>query len=220
MSVKSFPQATRLILWRHGVTDWNAAGRFQGQTDIELNADGLRQAEASAPYVAALHPTAIYASPLKRAAVTAAAASKVLGLPIEYRSDLMEINVGSWSGLSVTDARELDPAFALAQDTGHDYRRSATGETFVEAGERAAAELRRIAAAHSGETVLVAGHGGTTRMSLGLLLGWDFRTTMALSGITNCAWSVVTQREPGGAWRLDSFNVSVVAGAVGPSGLV
>jgi probable phosphoglycerate mutase len=207
------------VLWRHGVTDWNETGRFQGQADIELNDEGLRQADVTAPHVAAFAPVAIYSSPLKRAAATANAASRRLELPVSYRDNLKEINVGSWSGLSVCQARELDPGFANALDNGQDYRRSAAGETFVEAGQRAVTEIRHIAYDHQGETVLIVGHGGTTRMSIGLLLGWDYATTMALSGITNCAWSVVTQYRPGGAWRLEAFNVSVVNVVVGPSAL-
>ncbi|MFD0784697.1 histidine phosphatase family protein, partial [Micromonospora azadirachtae] len=57
---------TRLIVWRHGNTDWNAANRVQGQTDVPLNELGREQARASAPLLAALRPDAIVASDLSR----------------------------------------------------------------------------------------------------------------------------------------------------------
>ena len=64
---------TRLIIWRHGNTDWNAASRVQGQTDVPLNDLGREQAREAAPLLAALRPDAIVASDLSRAADTAAA---------------------------------------------------------------------------------------------------------------------------------------------------
>ncbi|MER7168943.1 histidine phosphatase family protein, partial [Micromonospora sp. NPDC000207] len=61
---------TRLIVWRHGNTEWNAAGRVQGQTDVPLNDRGRDQARAAAPLLAALRPDAIVSSDLSRAADT------------------------------------------------------------------------------------------------------------------------------------------------------
>ncbi|MFD0823271.1 histidine phosphatase family protein, partial [Micromonospora zhanjiangensis] len=57
---------TRLIVWRHGNTDWNAEGRVQGQTDVPLNDLGHEQAAAAAPLLAALRPDAVVASDLRR----------------------------------------------------------------------------------------------------------------------------------------------------------
>ena len=71
---------TRLIVWRHGNTDWNAANRVQGQTDVPLNELGRDQARAAAPLLAALRPDAIVASDLSRAAETAAALAALTGL--------------------------------------------------------------------------------------------------------------------------------------------
>jgi probable phosphoglycerate mutase len=207
--------ATRLILWRHGVTDWNATERFQGQTDVPLNAAGIRQAETTAPVLAALQPTALYTSPLLRAQRTAQELAIRTGLTSNIDPDLMEIDVGAWSGLTLTEAQALDPAFAAALASGADYRRSLSGETFTEAGERTAGAFRRIAASHPGETVVIVSHGGVIRVGSALFLGWDYRTAATLGGITNCAWVILSER--GARWRLAEYNVSVVAGVVGPS---
>ncbi|MDR0435715.1 MAG: histidine phosphatase family protein [Propionibacteriaceae bacterium] len=207
---------TRLVLWRHGVTDWNAAGRFQGQTDIPLNATGVWQAEVSAPVLGArFAPAALYSSPSQRAIRTAQALAELVGLPITTREALLEIDVGSWAGMTVAEAEVLDPEFTRAQAAGVDYRRSPDGETFAETGIRVARELEAIAAAHRGEQVVVVGHGGAHRMGIGTLLGWSYQQARALSGMMNCAWSVIVLR--GSAWRLESYNNCVVTGGVGPS---
>ena len=62
---------TRVVIWRHGETDWNRASRFQGRTDIAMNALGFEQARRAAPALAAMAPTALYSSPLQRAHATA-----------------------------------------------------------------------------------------------------------------------------------------------------
>jgi probable phosphoglycerate mutase len=88
---------TRLIIWRHGNTDWNAANRVQGQTDVPLNDLGREQALAAAPLLAALRPDAIVASDLSRAADTAAALAAPTGLPV--RSDQrLRSGTGCWQG--------------------------------------------------------------------------------------------------------------------------
>src|SRR6202020_3590529 len=66
------PAPIRLVLWRHGQTVWNLEGRFQGQTDIELDSAGQAQAEGAARLLAALRPDAIVSSDLRRASGTAA----------------------------------------------------------------------------------------------------------------------------------------------------
>ncbi len=100
---------TRLVLVRHGETDWNVEGRYQGQADPPLNARGRAQARSVAPKVAALHPEAIYSSPLKRAWETAMAISEATGLPVTPEPRLKEINQGRWQGMLVTEIQRQFP---------------------------------------------------------------------------------------------------------------
>ena len=72
----------RILLWRHGQTDWNVANKFQGHTDIPLNEVGEFQAGHAAPLIAAMNPTAIIASDLRRAQSTAHALVKLTGLEV------------------------------------------------------------------------------------------------------------------------------------------
>ncbi len=195
---------TRLILVRHGLTDWNAAGRFQGQADVPLNAIGEQQALAMAPHIAALEPTALYVSPLQRARVTADAVAAATGLEPIFDERLKEINVGEWSGLTIDDAIAVDPAFGHALENDVDHRRSATGETAEEAGVRMGEALREIAARHRGENVAIIGHGLAIRMGIASLLGWPYPVAVALAGMGNCAWSVLLARRD--AWRLEAYN--------------
>lgn len=195
---------TRLILIRHGLTDWNASNRFQGQADVPLNATGEQQARAMAPVIAGYEPTVLYASPLTRARVTAETLAAETGLEITFDERLKEINVGDWSGLTIEEAIALDPAFGHALANDLDHRRSATGENGVETGERMGVVLCEIAERHRGENVAIVSHGLAIRMGIASLLGWPYPVAVALAGMGNCAWSVLLARRD--AWRLEAYN--------------
>ena len=100
---------TRLIIWRHGNTDWNAGDRVQGQSDSPLNARGRDQAAAAAPLLAALRPDAIVSSDLSRAADTAGALAAVTGLPVSFDARLRERHFGIWQGLTLDEIAERYP---------------------------------------------------------------------------------------------------------------
>src|SRR3712207_4650919 len=119
--------AARLILWRHGRTEWNAENRFQGHTDIPLDSHGLAQAERTAGMLAAYAPSALYSSDLSRAYYTAAALAALTGLEIRTDKRLREINVGSWEGLLGREIDTADPELARRLRAGEDVRRSPTG---------------------------------------------------------------------------------------------
>lgn len=195
--------STRLVLVRHGRTEWNAVGRFQGQADVPLDEVGMAQAVALAPRLAALEPGALVSSPLIRARATAAAVAALTGLEMCLDSRLQEINVGSWAGMRKQDAAAEVPGFDEYLRSGVDFRRSATGETATEAGARAAEALRDIAAANARGTTIVVGHGLALRMAILNLLGWDLSTGVALSGLWNCSWSVIELND---RWRILSYN--------------
>jgi probable phosphoglycerate mutase len=91
---------TRLILWRHGQTAWNAGGRVQGQIDTPLSDTGLAQAAAAAPRLAALEPAVLVSSDLRRASTTMAALAALVDVPVAYDPRLRERSFGEWEGLT------------------------------------------------------------------------------------------------------------------------
>lgn len=196
--------ARRAIVWRHGRTSWNATGRYQGQADIPLDDLGRRQAAAAAQVIKELKPSAIFSSDLSRAAETARALADVTGLEIIFDERLREINVGSWEGLTVEEAAQVDPERVAAVAAGQDARRSATGETTTEVADRAAAAISEIIeSADDGSTVVITMHGTAGRVGIGSYLGihWD-----RLGSLRNCAW-VVLDRHPRGHWYIGAYNV-------------
>ncbi len=192
------------MLWRHGQTDFNAQQRFQGQTDIPLNAAGLQQAERAAPYLAALRPDALFSSDLSRAAATAQVLAGLTGLPVQFDKDLRERSGGSWEGLTGTEIRERYP---------EEYARwmPPDGETTVAVADRASAALLRIAGSLPGGSVaVVVGHGANLGTGLARVLGISDELRI-LGSFGNCNWSVLGRR--GSRWRLLEHNVGYFAQA-------
>jgi probable phosphoglycerate mutase len=159
---------TTLLLVRHGETDWNAEGRLQGHTDRPLNDHGRRQAAALAERLADDDIDAVYASDLARARETAEILAERLGLPVVTDPDLRERNWGNWEGLTGT---ERDRVEYVGED------REAHGARVIQA-------VRRIAAQHPGERIVVVTHGGSLRRIQAAVKG------VADPVIDNCAvWS-------------------------------
>jgi broad specificity phosphatase PhoE len=143
---------TTILLARHGETDWNREGRFQGWADPPLNETGRAQAQVLAGQLAELPFDAVYSSDLRRAHETALIVAEPHGVPVIVDRGLREIDVGSWSGLT---RPEIDARFPGAEQ--HD------GETREEHLARVLAAVERIACAHPGERILIVSHGGSLR---------------------------------------------------------
>lgn len=151
---------TRLLLARHGETDWNHVGRWQGQADPPLNERGRRQAAELADRLAGDGIDAVYSSDLARASQTARVVADRLGLDVVQDPGLREIDVGSWSGLTRAEVEQRFPvgyARWLGGEIGHD------GETREQLASRVIDAARTIAGRHEGETVLLVTHGGVIR---------------------------------------------------------
>ncbi|MCB0911438.1 MAG: histidine phosphatase family protein [Propionibacteriaceae bacterium] len=200
--------AARVVLLRHGVTDWNDGGRFQGQADVPLNDVGRAQAAAVAEVLAGQGINRVYASDLGRAQETARIVAARCGLPVTTDPRLQEVNVGSWSGQSMDEIGAAVPDFWPALREGRDFRRSPEGETATEAGQRVALALLEVAeAAADGEVLLAVGHGLSLRVGALLLMGLDYSYARLFRGLLNCHWTVL---EPGGEhWRMQGYNLGV-----------
>lgn len=194
----------RLVLWRHGETDYNAALRMQGQLDSQLTAKGLGQARRAAPVLAALAPDVLVTSDLSRAADTAAvlAAENGLGLRVDKR--LRETHLGKWQGLTHGDVEAVHPG-GMQTWRGNPEWAPPGGETRVEVAGRAAQVVGELDAAGHGTAVLCT-HGGLIAGLTPLLLDLPVPRWPVFGGISNCHWTVLLRR--GAGWRLESYNTA------------
>jgi broad specificity phosphatase PhoE len=150
---------TRLCLVRHGQTDWNLEGRYQGQSDVPLNANGRAQARSLAQQLQGQPFIAVYTSSLQRAKDTADLVAAAVHLPVTPEPRLAEINQGEWEGqlINVIKARyaelwrqrTIDPASV----------RPPGGETVAEVAGRVYAALNDMAHLYPVGPVLVVSHG-------------------------------------------------------------
>ena len=151
---------TTLLLARHGETDWNRDGRFQGHADPPLNERGRAQARALALMLADEPLEAIYSSDLRRAFQTAQLVAVRKGLEVVLDPQLRERDIGHWAGLT---RAEIEERFPDELRLWHDGV-VGCGESREALGERVVTVARRIASAHPGGQVLVVTHGGALRM--------------------------------------------------------
>ena len=157
---------TRLVLLRHGMTDWNRDGRLQGQADPPLNETGREQARRAAELLAPGNCRAVYSSDLKRALETASVVADRLKVPIHIDRRLREIHQGQWEGLLVEEVRRRFPGEWAAREKEPQTFPIPGGEAVADVAARMRAVADEIAARHAQETVIVVAHG----LSLATLL--------------------------------------------------
>lgn len=205
----------RVVLWRHGRTEWNVSNRFQGATDVPLDDVGREQARTGAPVLATMQPVRIVSSDLSRAVETAEALAALTGLPVHTDERLRETNGGVWQGLTRPEIVAMDDELLLRWMAGHDVRPPG-GEMRGEVVARVLAAISdHLADVPEGGTMVVVSHGGAIRGAVGGLLGLAPEQWTALGVISNAAWSVLgqmtlppaeTQGDPVTRWRLLEYN--------------
>ncbi len=158
---------TTFYLIRHGETDWNRHGRWQGHTDIPLNEDGRAQARRLAGRLHAerVRFDAIYSSDLQRAWETAGMVGAALDLSPLPLPTLREINVGGWSGLTSTEVRAQDGETYARYASGEDVARGG-GERFLDLYTRVVAAVEQLADQQPDRTLALVTHGGPVRALL------------------------------------------------------
>ena len=199
----------RVVWLRHGRTEWNNAGRFQGQTDVPLDEVGQGQAKRAAELLVHLKPAAILSSDLARAVSTAEPLATLVGLPIVTDERLRETHAGEWQGLTHVQIRERF-GDALDQWTAGADVRPGGGETRFEVAERVrAAVLDALEVASPHDTLIVVTHGGAARAGIGHMLGLPATSWSALGVLANCSWSLMAESglaEPASPFRLLEYN--------------
>lgn len=150
---------TRLILIRHGQTDWNAEGRWEGQTDVPLNSRGLEQAQRIASELAETGIQAIYASDLQRVQQTVEPLARLTGLPVQVDPRLREIHQGDWQGLLVTEIVDRYGELFHRRNADPSAVAPPGGETLEQVQQRAYTVLDEILVRHPHDTVAIVAHG-------------------------------------------------------------
>lgn len=221
----------RLLMLRHGQTDFNLGSRMQGQLDTELSELGRAQAVAAAEVLAKRQPLLIVSSDLRRAYDTAVALGERTGVPVRVDARLRETHLGDWQGMTHAEIDAVAPGARLAWRDDASWAPHG-GESRVAVAERA---LPLVADLVSGEPewgavdepdrpVVLVAHGGLIAAMTAALLGLPVANWPTFGGMGNASWTQLSgqstdyadYREPEGLrWRLDVWNASAqVAGDV------
>lgn len=157
---------TRFILVRHGETNWNREGRYQGQIDTALSEFGLAQGKKVAEALKDVPIDICYASPLSRSFETAGMCAAWHGLPVNKDERLLEINHGEWEGLLAAEVQQRYPQLAARWKQTVIGVQMPGGENMEEVRDRSMAAMRDYAARHEGQTVLVVAHDAVNKAIL------------------------------------------------------
>jgi glucosyl-3-phosphoglycerate phosphatase len=196
-----------LIVWRHGETEHNANGIWQGQLDTALSQTGREQALSAADALTAYNPSVIVSSDLQRAADTARSLATRVGVQVRYDERLREIHAGLWQGMTAGDVAEQFPVEQAALRAGEDIQRGVHGENLAQVAERTRAAVDEVLTdLPAGECAVIATHGVAGRAIVSSMVGLDQQQSwQSLAGLHNCHWAEL--REGAMAWRIVAWNV-------------
>jgi broad specificity phosphatase PhoE len=152
---------TRLCLIRHGITDWNFEGKYQGQSNVPLNDAGRIEVNELAKQLKKLTFSAIYSSDLQRAFETAEIIAKHLDLPIRIDSRLREINLGEWEGRNVNEIQSNYANLWIQRHQDPINARPPGGETLAEVAARVYTAIDEIASQTLDKSCIICSHGIT-----------------------------------------------------------
>ncbi|GAA0734084.1 histidine phosphatase family protein [Dactylosporangium roseum] len=197
---------TLLVLWRHGQTEWNVGGRIQGQTDVALSETGVEQVRAAAPRLAALGPTVLISSDLRRAADTQAGLAALVDLPVRYDARLRERSYGDWEGLTHPEITARWPESFARWRRGEPVDDAGVEEVDALSKRVAAALQEAVDAAPEGAVIVATTHGGAARHATCALLGWPVEFAPTLGALHNCHSTLLLYDTVHG-WRMAAHNV-------------
>ncbi|WP_214368208.1 histidine phosphatase family protein [Pseudonocardia sp. H11422] len=206
----------RLILLRHGQTDYNLAGRMQGHIDSQLTDEGRAQVARAAVELARFAPDRLISSDLSRAVDSAGEIAAVTGLPMELDPRLRETHLGKWQGRSV-DEIEQDWPGAISAWRSDPAWAPPGGESRVEVVARSLPVVRELDAEFGGPngdgaeeadgTALLVAHGGLIAGLVSALLELPEQAWPSIGGVGNARWAVLARRPDHPRWRLAGYNI-------------
>jgi glucosyl-3-phosphoglycerate phosphatase len=205
------PRSTRpkrLVLLRHGRTEWNKVGRAQGHADVSLDPVGVRQARNAGRELIAYEPSRLWSSDLARARETAEFVAAATGVDITFDKRLREYDIGVRQGLTFAEFEERYPElFARYRASERVVVPGAENDT--EVAERVVAALHEAAdALGEHETGIVVGHGASLRTGMLAFFGISEKSEI-IAGMANCAWAVLERHRDRG-WQIMDYNASTI----------
>ena len=187
---------TRVLLVRHGETEWNRVERFRGRTDIELNETGHRQARAVAQRLSSWQMEAIYSSPLKRALQTAQPIAQACGLEVQPLDGIIDIEYGDCAGLSPQEFSTRHPdLFETWRDAPQEVR-FPRGESLDDVRRRAWRGMDEVCSTHAHGTVILVSHVVVNRVLICAALGVGNYSFWKI-GQDNAAISIIEAEQAG-----------------------
>lgn len=197
--------STTVYLIRHGETEWNMSGRWQGHADVPLNDVGRRQATLLAQHLlnTGVGFSAIYSSDLTRAYQTAWELGAAVRVPVQLLPPLREIDVGAWSGFTFAEIEQRFPVEIALLRQGQDIPRGG-GETIAALSRRVVEAVDAIVALHRNETIALVTHGGCIRALLSHAASFHHKPFEAPHHIGNTSISVIKIARK--SWSIQSAN--------------
>ena len=196
---------SRIVLVRHGQTEYNREGRWQGSgSDVALNDAGRAEAGRVADALADRFDgdvAAVYTSDLERARETARILAARLGVEVVDDAALRELSHGRWEGLTHAEVEARWPAELAAYQADPVHVRRGGGDSYQDLEARVCPELERLTDRHRGERIVAVSHGGPIRLALSRILERPLTDRDGL-GVVNGSWFEVS-RSPAG-WSLEA----------------
>lgn len=173
---------TRLILIRHGESEYNLIRRYTGQSDIDLTDKGRLQAKITGEYILANYKIdEIWSSDLRRAIDTARPIAEPLGLEIKTDKRLREIYAGDWQGMLFAEVEERYKEEYAYYKANRRTSRTPNGEGMCDVGVRVLAAVNEIAEASDGKSVLISTHNGPLMALISALTGTELENMSSLA---------------------------------------
>jgi broad specificity phosphatase PhoE len=204
----------KIILIRHGETDWNKEQVFRGRIDVPLNQTGLAQAHAVRETLAEIAIDALYASPLARAFETARVLAEDRNLDITAEEGLSDVDFGLWQGVAKEQVEKNYPDLYSTWLTDPQLVTFPRGETLLKVQKRSMAALERAMDSNRGKTIAVVSHRVVNKVILCAVLGLDLSRFWHVKQDT-CAINRFEQRDGGYYLTLlnDTCHLRDIAGA-------
>jgi broad specificity phosphatase PhoE len=182
---------TKLIIIRHGESEYNTKGICQGQVDAKLTNLGKRQAESLAYRLQNIKMDIIYSSPLQRAKVTAEIIKKDRDISIQIDEGLKEISCGYWEGIKVEKLKEIDPVELDNWETRPHEFNVRGGETFQQVYDRSSKALDSIIKDNEGKTIVIVAHLVSILLMLVHLKNEEIRNVWNIGKQPNTALNIL-----------------------------